>query len=142
VEGLRRLVFVAGLLLLLVGAALVIFASLTMMLAILGPLLGSGYLAFQLRTARALWKSRGRLPIRDGVRVVGAGRTRGLAAAHVVAGLSGAAVGAAPAGFVFGSLSTGLALLAAGVVGGAWAAMLSDRLLATATGVDVLPPER
>ncbi len=133
--------------LLLLAAAVVavvslLFASLALVLAVVGPVAGLAYLRTQWSLARRQFASGGRLPIRDGVRVVGAARTRALGLSHLAAGVGGLLVGLAPTVFVAGTLSGAAGLLVLGVLTSSAAAAVSSRVLATATGVDVLPPER
>ncbi len=127
---------------LVVGVVSLFFASLTLVLAVVGPLAGAAYLRSQWSLARRHLSSGGRLPIADGVRVVGVARTRALGLSHLVSGVGGLLVGLAPAVFVAGTLGGALTVLVAGVAAASGAAAVSARVLSTAKGVDVLPPER
>ena len=137
---LRRLAWGIAAVVLLGGLIFVLFGAMTLVLAIVGPLAGLSYLGLQLRAARVLWTSHGRLPISDGVRVVNHRRTQGLALSHVLAGLGGLSIGAAPALFLFGPAGAWLPPLGLGILAASIGAAASDRLLRGARGVDVLPP--
>lgn len=139
---LRRLLWGAAALVTVGALLFMVFGALTLVLAVVGPLMGLSYLGLQVRAARGLWASRGRLPIADGVRVVNARRTQGLALSHLLAGLGGLSIGLAPAAFLFGPDGSWMPLLGVGVLAASTGAAASDRLLRGARGVDVLPPER
>ncbi len=136
----RRIVFALLAAVIVVGLAWALIAGLALVAAVLGPVLGITYLAWQVRTAWALWTSRGRVPIADGVRVYPAARLRALAAARALSGLGGLGLGLVPALFVFEHP------LLAVVTGGAAVLLLTGagvagrKVLAGAQPVDLLPP--
>ena len=140
--GLARAAWLLVLIAIGVGVVSLFFASLAIVLAVVGPVAGALYLRSQWTVARRLLTSGGRLPIADGVRVIGVARTRTLGLSHLVAGIGGLLVGLSPAVFWSGTLPGALTTLVVGVLVSSAAAALSARVLATATGVDVLPPER
>ncbi len=121
--------------------AWLLLASLALVLALVGPAAGLAYLAWQLKTARVLWKSHGRVPIADGVRVYPAARLRALATVHLVSGLGGLALGCAPAVFLFGHPYAALMLAGAALVALAGSGFASHRVMAGAKSIDLLPPE-
>ena len=137
-----RNVLVGLLFLALVLAVIVtLFASAAIVLAVLGPFAGLSYLTVQLRKARALWRSEGRIPIAGGFRIVGTKATRNLALSHAIAGVGGLLLGAAPAAFLLGGGWGGVLLLVSGIIVGAWAGTLAYHVRSTMSGVDVLPPD-
>lgn len=138
---LRQLLMLLVLAAVAVAVGVALFASVALVLAIIAPLLGLSYLAFQLRTAAALWRSHGRLPIADGVRVIAAGRARTLALLHLLAGAGGLALGAAPTLFVFGPPSSWVPVVLGGLLAVTASGAASQRVLAGGRSVDVLPPE-
>src|SRR4051812_41781122 len=87
---------ILALLVLLVVAA-VLFVAFAYVLAVVAPLAALAHLGVRGRLARAFWHAQGRLPGASGVRIVGVERTRRLAVAEVVTGLSGLAFSAVPA---------------------------------------------
>lgn len=122
-----------------IGAFL--FASFAFVFALLAPVGALWFLAVRLRLARMLWRSRGRLPGPVGLRMVGADRTRRLALAEVLTGVSGLALSAVPALIVFVGLEWGAGALVGALGLGAIARGQRRKALTDMPDVEILPPE-
>lgn len=124
----------------LVVLALVL-ASAVFALALVAPVVGA-WLAWQkIKTARSLWRSGGRFPVGDAIRIIEPGRARALALAETGAALSTLVAGGVPALWLFVSLGAGVGAGVVAVLGLAWAGHARQKLLESASPIEVLPPE-
>ncbi len=140
--GLRiNLTGIAGLVVMVALLAAILFFG-TVALALVAPLMGISFFMSREVAAAALWRSRGRLELSEGVRIISPARARTLALLVGVAGLGGLVLSLAPAAFVFGSSGVALALGAAGAAALLVTQSARRAVLREAHPVDVLPPER
>jgi hypothetical protein len=140
-NGLRNLLIAVVVLAVVFAILGAMLASVLLAAAVLLPLAGLGWLAARLRVARVLWRSGGRLPMGDVVRVIGAARARLLALTEGGRGLAGLLLGLSAPALWAGRDLAALGLAGIGLAGLAATGVAAGRLVAGAKPVDVLPPE-
>jgi hypothetical protein len=140
-EGIRRFLVAFAVLAVFCFLISILFVSALYAFAIFAPLMGLSYLGARLAAANELWKSHGRFPIGDGVRIIGAGRARSLALLFCVEGAAGFALSFVPALFAFNAKVAIVPLFLISLGAQVAARVSRGRVLAGAHAVDVLPPE-
>jgi hypothetical protein len=122
-----------------VAATLIVGA--VYLVAILAPVLGLLYFGFRCSLARVLWRSHGRFQLPGAIRIIGATRTRLLAALEVVNGIGGFIATLAVPTAVLGPHSLALPALSVGLVLPMLSRSGRRRVMEGAHPVDLLPRE-
>ena len=140
-HGFRALLLLVLLLLAAAGLMALFAVSFLLVLAVVGPVAGGFWARSRFGSARSLWRSRGRLPLSTGFRMLPHGRWQLLAGLLVLSGFGGLAVGLTPTLLVFGPGDAWVSSALVGLLALLVSQEVRSRLLAGSRTVDVLPRE-